>query len=121
VSAPPQYRCVRARQIEAADAPANLPCISGPGRDGQPLANGLIATLRHPYEGDSPEAHRFRYSLVVFDVVAILFIILTSFLPRSDARMNAIGWLDIAVGLVVLDHRAEKCTRFSFVQRCSSH
>jgi voltage-gated potassium channel len=64
--------------------------------------SGLIGTLRHLYEGDSPEAHRFRYGIVVFDVVTILFIILTSFLPRSSMRMNAVEWLDIAVGLVVL-------------------
>ncbi|MBM6596738.1 potassium channel family protein [Microvirga pudoricolor] len=63
---------------------------------------GLIGTLRHLYEGDSPEAHRFRYGIVVFDIVTVLFIIVTSFLPRSTERMNAVEWLDIGLGLIVL-------------------
>jgi voltage-gated potassium channel len=62
----------------------------------------LIGTLRRLYEGDTPEAHKFRYGIVVFDIVTVLFIIATSFLPRSTERMDAIEWLDIAIGLVVL-------------------
>jgi voltage-gated potassium channel len=61
-----------------------------------------IVTLRELYEGDSVGAHRFRYSLVVFDMVTVLFIIVTSFLPRSDSRMNVVEWLDIGIGLIVL-------------------
>src|SRR5262249_31892192 len=29
------------------------------------------------YEGDSPEAHRFRYALIAFDFVTLLFIVAT--------------------------------------------
>jgi voltage-gated potassium channel len=54
--------------------------------------------LRLLYEGDTPEAHRFRYALLVFDVTTILFIVATSFLPRSPA----FEWMDVIIGLIVL-------------------
>jgi len=54
--------------------------------------------LRLLYEGDTPEAHQFRYGLLVFDVATILFIVLTSFLPRSPA----FEWMDVIIGLIVL-------------------
>jgi voltage-gated potassium channel len=54
--------------------------------------------LRALYEGDSHEAHRFRYGLLVFDITTILFIVLTSFLPRTQA----FEWMDVIIGLVVL-------------------
>lgn len=44
---------------------------------------GWIAKLRDLYEGEAPEAHRFRYGLLVFDLVTVLFIVVTSFLPRT--------------------------------------
>ncbi len=59
---------------------------------------GVIDRLRSLYEGDSPEAHRFRYALLVFDITTILFIVVSSFLPRSQA----LEWIDVVVGLVVL-------------------
>lgn len=42
-----------------------------------------LAPLREFYEGDSVRAHRFRYGLLGFDIVTVVFIIVTSFLPRS--------------------------------------
>jgi voltage-gated potassium channel len=54
--------------------------------------------LRELYEGDTPRGHRFRYGLLAFDVATILFIILTSFLPR----MRVVEWVDVAIGLVIL-------------------
>ncbi|MBJ6124517.1 potassium channel family protein [Microvirga splendida] len=54
--------------------------------------------LRALYEGDSPEAHRFRYALLVFDVTTIVFIIVSSFLPQS----SLVEVIDVVVGLVVL-------------------
>ena len=47
----------------------------------------LHETLRHYYEFGAPEAHRFRYSLT-FDLVTILFIVITSFLPRTTRRRS---------------------------------
>ena len=54
--------------------------------------------LRLLYEGDTPEAHHFRYALLVFDITTILFIVVTSFLPRSPA----FEWMDVIIGLIVL-------------------
>ena len=58
----------------------------------------VIDRLRLLYEGDTPEAHHFRYALLVFDVTTILFIVVTSFLPRSPA----FEWMDVIIGLIVL-------------------
>ena len=54
--------------------------------------------LRLLYEGDTPEAHHFRYALLVFDLATILFIVATSFLTRSPA----FEWMDVIIGLVIL-------------------
>jgi voltage-gated potassium channel len=59
---------------------------------------GVIEKLRNLYEGDSREAHQLRYALLIFDVATILFIIVSSFLPRS----NALEWFDVIIGLAVL-------------------
>lgn len=58
----------------------------------------LVEKLRFLYEGDAPEAHRFRYGLLFFDIATILFIVLTSFLPRYRAT----EWIDVVIGLAVL-------------------
>lgn len=58
----------------------------------------LVERLRHLYEARSEDAHRFRYALLIFDLVTLVFIIATSFLPRT----NLVEWLDLAFGLVIL-------------------
>jgi voltage-gated potassium channel len=58
----------------------------------------LRRTLAYYYESDAPEAHRFRYGLLVFDLVTVLFIVVTSFLPR----MRFIEWIDLVFGLLIL-------------------
>lgn len=58
----------------------------------------LRARLRELYEGGSVEAHRFRYALLVFDLLALVFIVATSF----TARHELIEMLDVAFGLVIL-------------------
>jgi voltage-gated potassium channel len=50
------------------------------------------------YEADTPRAHRFRYALLAFDAVTILFIIATSFLPRT----GLIEALDVVFGIAIL-------------------
>jgi voltage-gated potassium channel len=60
--------------------------------------------LRLLYFGSSQTAHRFRYGLLVFDVVTILFIIGTSFVPQAPW----VEWLDLIFGLVIL---ADFCAR----------
>jgi voltage-gated potassium channel len=50
------------------------------------------------YSGRSLEAQRFRYALVAFDIVVILFIVATSFAERT----RWIEALDIVIGFMIL-------------------
>lgn len=61
-------------------------------------AAGVIARLRELYEGDTPEAHRFRYGLLIFDIVSVVFIIVTSFMPQT----KLVEVLDVVFGLIIL-------------------
>jgi voltage-gated potassium channel len=58
----------------------------------------LKERIRELYEGGSGRAHRFRYGLFVFDLATILFIVVTSFLPRGDLVETA----DVLFGIVLL-------------------
>ncbi len=58
---------------------------------------GLLATLRYYYESNSAPAHRFRYGLLTFDIFAILFIVVTSFIPRTPF----LEWMDVILGLII--------------------
>ncbi|MEG6509421.1 ion transporter [Methyloligella sp. 2.7D] len=55
-------------------------------------------TLRLLYYGRSRAAHRFRYALLAFDILTILFIVGTSFVPREPW----IEWVDVAFGVLIL-------------------
>lgn len=55
-------------------------------------------TLRELYAGDSDRAHRFRYALLTFDVVTIIFVIGTSFTRHGPA----IETIDALFGVVIL-------------------
>lgn len=57
-----------------------------------------IACIRHLYEGETADASRFRYGLLAFDVVTIVFIIATSFQTGSEI----VEWLDITFGIAIL-------------------
>jgi voltage-gated potassium channel len=72
-------------------------------------ARRLQQRLRHLYESRAADAHRFRYALLAFDLVTLVFIIATSFTPRS----NVIETLDVAFGIVIL---ADFCARM-FISR----
>ena len=54
--------------------------------------------LSRLYFGKSHLAQRFRYGLLIFDVVTIAFIVGTSFLPRT----SWVEWLDVFFGLIIL-------------------
>ncbi|WP_409363022.1 potassium channel family protein [Bradyrhizobium lablabi] len=54
--------------------------------------------IRQLYEGETPGGVRFRYALLVLDIVTVLFIIVTSFLPRS----KAVESLDVVFGVLIL-------------------
>ena len=57
-----------------------------------------LKPLRDLYEGESIHADQFRYGLLVFDLVTIAFIVVTSFLPRNPV----VEVLDVGFGLVIL-------------------
>ena len=61
-------------------------------------SHALIRTLRYYYESDTRDGHRFRYALLGFDLLTILFIVATSFVPRGDI----IEWIDIVFGIAIL-------------------
>lgn len=58
----------------------------------------LLETIRYYYDSDTPDGHRFRYILLAFDLLTILFIVATSFLPRGDIT----EWIDILFGVAIL-------------------
>ncbi|MFZ1679962.1 MAG: ion channel [Rhizobiaceae bacterium] len=53
--------------------------------------------LKRLYEGESEAAQRFRYGLLVFDLVTILFLIVSSFLQWRGTE-----FIDFIIGLVIL-------------------
>jgi voltage-gated potassium channel len=67
-------------------------------RPGKSAVKRLRTRLRSIYNGGSAEAHRFRYGLVLFDSVSILFIVATSFIPGNVWVETA----DVAFGLLFL-------------------
>ena len=58
----------------------------------------MLTRLRELYEGNSQAAHRFRYGLLIFDLVTIVFVIVTSFFPHT----MTVEELDFAFGVVIL-------------------
>ena len=58
----------------------------------------LKADIRQLYEGATPRGVRFRYALLAFDIVTVVFIIATSFLPTNDI----IETLDVLFGIGIL-------------------
>lgn len=54
--------------------------------------------LKEVYEGETARAHRFRYGLLAFDLVTVLFVIVTSFVPRGLVTEG----LDLVFGLLIL-------------------
>src|SRR5512134_477691 len=64
----------------------------------RPRRRGIIDSLRYLYESDAPAAHRFRYALLAFDIVTILFIVVTTFVPGN----STLEWLDIVFGVLIL-------------------
>jgi voltage-gated potassium channel len=61
-------------------------------------AGTLRARLHHLYYGTAPDACRFRYGVLVFDLATIVFVIVTSFLPRS----LLVEVIDVLIGLVLV-------------------
>lgn len=76
-------------------------------------------SIRGLYEGATPEGVRFRYGLLVFDIITLLFIIATSFLPANeitetlDVLFGAVILADFAARMLVSRHRLLEFTRLS--------
>ena len=58
----------------------------------------MMRKLAALYEDDTPRAHRFRYGLLAFDLVTILFVIVTSFFPHT----RVIEAIDLVFGVLIL-------------------
>lgn len=56
----------------------------------------LKETITELYEGDTPRSHRFRYGLLIFDVVTIVFLITSSFLQSKGTEV-----IDAVIGLAL--------------------
>jgi voltage-gated potassium channel len=71
------------------------------------------------YEGATPQGVRFRYALLVFDIVTVVFIIATSFLPSNpitellDVLFGAVILVDFSARLLVSRHRLREFTKLS--------
>lgn len=53
--------------------------------------------LRALYEGNSPNSHRFRYGLLLFDLLTVLFVVVTSFMPRTEL----VERIDVLIGVLL--------------------
>lgn len=62
------------------------------------MLTSCIISLRELYQEDSRRAVRFRYGLVLFDLLTIIFLVVTSFV-QGDRILELI---DAAIGLIVL-------------------
>jgi hypothetical protein len=83
-------KVTKARRTTSSIGKASRSSGSAAG-EAQANSASLRERLRLLYFGESQTAHRFRYGLLVFDVVTILFIIGTSF----TARAPWVEWLDL--------------------------
>ncbi len=61
-------------------------------------ASDLQARLRELYCGSTRRAQAFRYGLIIFDLVTVTFVIVTSFVPANPAIEIA----DMAFGVLIL-------------------
>lgn len=69
-------------------------------------APGHWAWLHHLYNGLAPECRRFRYAVLALDLATIVFVIATSFIPRSPA----IVVIDVLIGIVLAVEFAARLT-----------
>lgn len=62
------------------------------------MTEGRLDRIRELYEGNSDRAQRFRYALLGFDLITIVFVIATSFTDHGPI----IETIDVAFGIVIL-------------------
>jgi voltage-gated potassium channel len=78
---------------------------------GDKRKSALKVRLRELYDGESLAAHRFRYALLIFDIVTISFLILSSFMQSqgteiADAVIGVMLFLDFAARLWIAASRS---------------
>lgn len=79
----------------------------------------LRAKLRNLYNGDTPAAHRFRYGVLIFDALTILFVIGTSFFERSlwvevlDGIFGVLIFADFAIRVWLTNNTLRHFARLS--------
>jgi hypothetical protein len=62
---------------------------SGEGRHGR--GGALRQRLRELYTGTSPAALRFRYGLLVFDLLTIVYLVVSSFRAQAGAFSRSLS------------------------------
>ena len=78
-----------------------------------------MSRIRRLYESDSREAHLFRYGLLVFDLVTIGFVIVTSFFEHTvtievlDAVFGVLILADFVVRFILERKKARYLMRFA--------
>ncbi len=60
--------------------------------------SNIIASVEELYEGDSRRSRQFTYGLLFFDIATVVFIVFTSFLPRT----TLIEVVDLIIGAALL-------------------
>ncbi|MBP1804818.1 potassium channel family protein [Rubellimicrobium aerolatum] len=79
----------------------------------------MIPFLRELYEGHSDRAHRFRTALLAFDLLTLVFIIATSFIPRPpwveavDVLLGILIAGDLAARLAICPRKTREFLRLS--------
>jgi voltage-gated potassium channel len=86
-------------------------------RAGGLAMRGLKKFLYQLYESDSAAAHRFRYGLLAFDLITIIYLIATSFQPwrgteTIDAVIGILLALDFAARLWLSSNRRKQLSSF---------
>lgn len=58
----------------------------------------MLDTIRSLYKSHTPRAHAFRYAILIFDLVTVVFVIVTSFFTHT----LAVELIDAVIGLVIV-------------------
>ena len=58
----------------------------------------MLRTFKALYEDNTPVAQRYRYGLLIFDLSTVVFVIVTSFFPRTQA----VEAIDLVLGVIIL-------------------
>lgn len=68
------------------------------GNTSTSLLTDFRERLRDLYDGSTASGWRFRYALLAFDIVTVVFIVTTSFLPPSEVFEG----IDVVLGLIIV-------------------